>query len=170
MRLIDFKGLKAHPTSVISTEAYFYGNGSVIVGEGSRIDHGCILTGRVRIGRKTHIPPYCILYGKAGITIGDLVNFGVYTVLHSESESFTGEWLMGPLVPEESRRPDRRPIVVQDRATLCTRTTVLPGVTIGKGSVVGAHSLVRLSVPPMEKWAGTPARFIDRMEESCLAA
>jgi acetyltransferase-like isoleucine patch superfamily enzyme len=46
------------------------------------------------------------------------------------------------------------------RASVGANCTILPGVTIGEGAVVGAMSLVNRDVPPGEFWAGVPARRI----------
>jgi len=43
---------------------------------------------------------------------------------------------------------------------------VLPGVTIGEGSVVGARSVVNADVPPFTVVAGNPARIIRKLEPS----
>ena len=43
---------------------------------------------------------------------------------------------------------DNGPIVIEDGAWVCARSTVLRGVTIGANSVVGATSLVYRDVPP----------------------
>ena len=151
----------------VSAQVTTYGECEIEVGENSRIDHGCILIGKIKIGKNTHIPPYCILYGRFGIEIGDFVNLGAFTVLHSESETFTGEWLMGPLVREDVRKPKRAAVKVESLATLCTGCTVLPGVVIGRGSVLGAHSLAAKSIPQFEKWAGTPAKRIGALSRRC---
>ncbi|HLF16261.1 MAG TPA: acyltransferase [Candidatus Thermoplasmatota archaeon] len=45
-------------------------------------------------------------------------------------------------------------------AAIGARCTILPGVTVGAGAVVGAHSLVNRDVPPGEFWAGVPARRV----------
>ncbi|CAB4660652.1 unannotated protein [freshwater metagenome] len=46
-----------------------------------------------------------------------------------------------------------------------TKATVLRGTTIGNGSVLGAHSLVRGEVPPFSVMGGVPARILkDRRE------
>lgn len=55
-----------------------------------------------------------------------------------------------------------RPVTIEDQCWLAIQTTVLPGVTMFKGSVVGARSLVTRNVPENEVWAGTPARFMSK--------
>jgi acetyltransferase-like isoleucine patch superfamily enzyme len=42
--------------------------------------------------------------------------------------------------------------------------TILDGVRIGDGAIVGAHSLVRENVPPRTVVAGTPARIIRELD------
>ena len=51
-------------------------------------------------------------------------------------------------------------IHVHRGAWIGSRATILGGVVIGEGAVVGAASVVTRSVPPHEFWAGNPARFI----------
>lgn len=51
-------------------------------------------------------------------------------------------------------------IVVKENAWIGSRATILGGVFIGKGSVVGAGSVVTKSIPDHEFWAGNPAHFI----------
>ena len=42
--------------------------------------------------------------------------------------------------------------------------TIMGGVTIGKGSIIGANALVTKNVPPMEVWGGVPAKFIKKIK------
>jgi acetyltransferase-like isoleucine patch superfamily enzyme len=58
-----------------------------------------------------------------------------------------------------------RPIWVQDDCWLGTNVVVCPGVTIGKGSVVGANSVVTHDVTPYSVVGGSPARVIGRRLE-----
>lgn len=53
-----------------------------------------------------------------------------------------------------------RPIVIEDKVWIGIGATVLPGVRIGYGAIVGANSVVTHDVPPMTVVGGNPARFI----------
>lgn len=57
-----------------------------------------------------------------------------------------------------------RPICLQDNVWIGFDVCVLPGVTIGEGSIVGARSVVNADVPPYTVVAGNPARVIRELE------
>ena len=58
----------------------------------------------------------------------------------------------------------RKPIVIKKNATLGMRSVIMPGVTIGEGSVVAAGAVVTKDVPPYTIVAGNPARIIREIE------
>lgn len=51
---------------------------------------------------------------------------------------------------------------------IASRATFLPGVTIGKGSVVASGAIVTKDVPPLSIVAGVPAKVIGKREEDAL--
>lgn len=53
-----------------------------------------------------------------------------------------------------------RQIKIHDDVWFGANVIVLPGVTVGKGAVVGAGAVITKDIPPYEIWAGTPARKI----------
>jgi len=57
------------------------------------------------------------------------------------------------------------PIKIQDRVWIGFNSTVLKGVTIGEGAVVGAGSVVVKDVPPFVVVAGNPARIVKDLRE-----
>lgn len=57
-----------------------------------------------------------------------------------------------------------RPIVIEDKVWIGIGATVLPGVRIGYGAIVGANSVVTHDVPPMTVVGGNPARFIKEIK------
>ncbi|MDI7494499.1 acyltransferase [Cronobacter dublinensis] len=52
------------------------------------------------------------------------------------------------------------PVIIEDDVWICTGAIILPGVTIGRGSVVAAGSIVTKSIPPFCMYGGSPAKFI----------
>ncbi len=71
-----------------------------------------------------------------------------------------------------SRRPTAetkaRPISIGRNVWIGFDCCVLPGVTVGEGSIVGARSVVTEDVPPYTMVAGNPARFIRRIQKDEL--
>ena len=167
MRLVDYKNLKAAPSARISEAAFYYGDGEVIVGHRSRIDHGCIFTGSVRIGSYVHVAPYCLLYGKYGITLDDFAGIGASSILHSEGDDYSGRSICSPLVEAQFREPAFGPIKLCRLANLGARCTVLPNVTLHVGAAVGAHSLVKASCAEWGIYAGIPATWIRSRDRAC---
>ena len=52
------------------------------------------------------------------------------------------------------------PVVIEDDVWVGARVIVLPGIRIGKGSVIGAGAIVTKDVPPFSICVGNPARII----------
>lgn len=57
-----------------------------------------------------------------------------------------------------------RPIVIEDKVWIGINSTILPGVTIGYGAIVGANSVVTHDVPPMTVVGGNPAKVIKEIK------
>ena len=56
-------------------------------------------------------------------------------------------------------------VIIKDNAYIGVATTVLAGVVIGKGALIGANSLVNKSIPSGEVWAGVPVKYICKVSE-----
>lgn len=56
---------------------------------------------------------------------------------------------------------DSRPVVIEDKAWICSNVTIMPGVTIGEGAIVGENSFVTENVPPYTMVSGNPAKIVD---------
>lgn len=103
------------------------------------------------IGDNTVINQHCLLDGRDGLTIGNNVNISSHVLLVAGSHDvqdglgFTGS---------------AKRIVVEDYVWLCTRATVLQGVTVGRGAVVAAGAVVTKDVQPYQIVGGIPARTI----------
>jgi acetyltransferase-like isoleucine patch superfamily enzyme len=61
-------------------------------------------------------------------------------------------------IPDDG--PVTRPVRIEDDAFVGAYATILKGVTVGRGAVIGAGSVVTGNVPAYEVWAGNPAKRI----------
>ena len=98
----------------------------------------------------TVLPPLYIDYGKP-VNIGPKVN--LITINHDPD-------------PDNRSATYGRPIVIEDKVWIGINSTILPGVRIGYGAIVGAGSVVTKDVPAMTIVAGNPARIIKKIETS----
>lgn len=130
------------------------------IGKDSAVFRGTTVLGidKLRIGESSVISFRCLLDARGGITIGDSV------VIASDVHFITGTHFPDSDTFDYALLP----IVVGDHAWIASRATVLPDVTIGRGAVVGATSLVREDVAEMDIVAGVPAKVRGR-RESALA-
>ena len=53
-----------------------------------------------------------------------------------------------------------RPVTIGEKAWLCESSTIMPGVKVGRGAIVGAYSLVTRSVPDHAMVSGNPANVV----------
>lgn len=148
----------------ISDRCSIYGAESIRMGSHVRIDDFVILTARqpVAIGSYVHISAFAFLSGSFGIVIEDFVNVSPRATLLSGNDDFSGQWLPGPLVPEDLRNVQRGAVHLGRYSMIGAHSVVLPGVTFGEGAVVGALSLVKESLAPWGIYGGVPAQLIRR--------
>jgi acetyltransferase-like isoleucine patch superfamily enzyme len=94
----------------------------------------------VEIGDNVAIGPFVHMWGGGGIKIGSGTMIGAHTAITSEGHEDNKEAKFGTLV--------RKPVVIEENVDIGTHCVVLPGVTIGKASVVGAGTVVNVNVRP----------------------
>lgn len=98
-------GLKSFGHDVlISKKASIYSAENISIGHNVRIDDFCILSGKIEIGNYIHIAAYSALFGgHEGITMKDFSGLSSRCVIYAMSDDFSGEALVGPVVPEKYR-------------------------------------------------------------------
>ena len=98
---------------------------------------------------------------RSNIIIGNKVMFGPEVSIHggNHSTSLIGRF-MRDITEAEKLPEDDCDVVIEDDVWVGTRAIILYGVTIGRGAIVGAGSVVTKSVPPYAIVAGSPARVV----------
>ena len=105
----------------------------------------------VRVGHDCLLNSPLYLNASAPITIGNHVGIGHHVVIITDTHH------IGAAAARAGERV-ARPVSIEDGAWIAARVTILPGVTIGRGTVVAAGAVVTRDVPPNTLVAGVPAR------------
>lgn len=119
----------------------FFGSGSEIdIGDNSSIGVRAEMHGPVTIGANVMMGPDVLI-----LTINHVV----------DSVDI-------PMIQQGMTMPQR--VVIEDNVWIGQRATLLPGIVIGEGSIIGACAVVTRSVPPFSVVAGNPARVVRQRE------
>jgi len=162
-------GVKIHIFSFILTKNLIVGRGASIapfcilqayeirMGDFARIAPCVIIRAQLikgacfHIGKHSRVFPFCWIEPGEGVYIGDQVGVGAYSLIFTH-----GAWSdflhNGPV--------KYGPVIIEDHVWLPWRVFVLPGVTIGRRSIIGANSTVITSIPAHAMAAGCPAKIL----------
>lgn len=153
------------------------------LGDDVILDEGCVLDakgerdGGIRLGRRVFVSRQTHLGCREGsITVGDNVSFGPFTLVHSfdasavrvgsdvmiaancyiaGSPSYRHERTDIPMA--EQGLEEGRGIEIGDDVWIGASTVIMDGARVGRGSIIGAMSLVRGEIPPYSIAFGIPA-------------
>jgi acetyltransferase-like isoleucine patch superfamily enzyme len=154
----------------ISDRAALHGAADMRIGDHSRIDDFCVLSGRITIGRNVHVAPFGLIAGGApGVVLEDFSGLAYRVSIFAQSDDYSGETMTNPTVPARFKREARAAVRIGRHVILGTGSIICPGVDLGDGSAVGAGSLVLKSCPPFTILAGSPARKLKDRRQDLLA-
>ena len=102
-----------------------------------------------KLGDQTDIGAMTYINAKHGVTIEKRVQIGSHCSIYSIStiDDKTG------------------PVTLMENCSIGTHSTIMPGVTIGENSIVGAYSLVLKDIPANVIAFGVPAKIIRKIDE-----
>lgn len=135
----------------------------IAIGNNVRIDAFAVISATfpVFIGNHVHIAAGAKVISSGGMTvIEDFAGVSADAKIYTASDDYVGGSLTNPTVPSAYKDIDARAVTVGRHVIVGAGSVILPGVTLGFGSVVGALSLVKSDTNEGEVVAGTPARII----------
>ncbi len=132
-------------------------DGSAVFGDHLRIDADVARveihvapSGRLVVGDDVHFDQGCSVGATSSVSIGDRCRIGRHVQIMDNS--------FHRLEPERRHeRPDSLSIVIGDDVWIGPMSLVLPGASIGDGSVVTERSVVMGQIPPRSVVSGAPA-------------
>lgn len=145
--------------SVIRSHSVFY-QGSFF-GDGLVTGHRVTVREKTKAGKNLQIGTLSDIQGHC--EIGDYVRF--HSNVHIGQHSCIGNyvWIFPYVVLTNDPHPPSEVmmgVTIEDFVAIATMSIILPGVTVGKGALVGAHSSVSRDISPDTVVGGAPAKFI----------
>lgn len=141
-----------------STQKIILGN-RVTIGKYAIIRPGNLYGGEpgegLVVGDHSNIGPYCYIGCSGHISIGNNVMISPRVSIYAENHVFDQ---IDTTIKSQGVKKEK--VVIEDDCWIASNSILLAGVTIGKGSVVAAGSVVTQDVPPYSVVAGVPARVI----------
>lgn len=110
---------------------------------------------RIKIGKNVFINSNTLFMARGGITIEDDVQIAANCQLLTNNHD-----------PYERQVLSCKPILIKKGAWIGAGATIMPGICIGKYSIVGASSVVTHDVPDYSVVVGNPARVIKELDKS----
>ena len=145
-RIVIGEGVRLSGKSGIGFNNRLKEHPELIVGDGTFIGHNCGFA----IAESVRIGSHCLLAG--GVSVSDNDGHPLEADKRRRGEPVEGEQV--------------KPVVICDDVWMGRSATVLKGVTIGEGAIVGANAVVTKDVPARTVVAGNPARVVKELADS----
>ncbi len=119
----------------------------------------------IAIGKNVQINDYVHIGAVGSITIGDNVLMASKIYISDHNHGSYDELISDhPMSIPIERKAICKPVIIGDNVWLGESVCVLPGVTIGEGSIIGALSVVTKTIPPFSIAVGSPARVVKQYD------
>jgi len=131
-------------------------------GEGLHIHGPCEITSpeTMHVGKNTHINRHAFIRAEGGLVIGDNVHIARHLIIYTINHNYKGE-----AIPYDHTMI-KEPVKIDDNVWIGIRVTIVPGVHIGEGAIIGAGSVVAKDVPPLAIVGGAPAKILGYRDQA----
>jgi acetyltransferase-like isoleucine patch superfamily enzyme len=117
----------------------------------------------IKIGANSALHAYSFIGGGGPLVIGEHVIMGQHVSFHPENHRFDQSD-----IPIKDQGVERKGITIEDDVWVGSNVTFLDGAYVGRGSVIGAGSIVRGEIPAHSIAVGAPARVVRSRAQSVL--
>lgn len=140
------------------------------IGSHNAIDNGVTISTQLTMGDYIHISPFVVVIGgeKSKLILEDFTFIASGTKVVCGSEDYTGGGLIGPTIPEEYRKINYNTVKFERFAGCGVNCSIMPGVTLAEGSILGANSLLTKDTEPWTIYVGSPAKPVKIREKDII--
>lgn len=156
---------------LISDKASIYGAERISIGNDVRIDDFCVISAGkdgISIGNNVHIAVYVSIIGNGEIIIEDFVGISSKTAVYSSNDDYSGNALTGPTLSSKYTNVSSAKVHFKKHVIVGAGSIVLPGVTIGEGTAIGALSLINKSYGDFLIVVGNPSKILKERSKKIL--
>ena len=161
------------PTSGIESGVQIKGSERLFLGENVIIQKDTILhcggmkwcdyKGSIKIGDNSCLSPNNVLYGSGEIDIGHSFATGPGVIITSQTRNLETGLKSTDYRTEDSNRYSYKKVTIGNYVSISSGSVILPGVTIGDNSIIGANSVVAHNIPSNSLALGSPARVVKKL-------
>lgn len=162
-------GFRAEASTAIAWSVSADGGGKggrILVGKHTLLDRGVILRAygnTISIGDNSSLHAYCVVQGGGAVKIGNGVRIATHTVIIASNHIIDDPSKLIYLQGESTIG-----VIIEDDVWIGAGAKILDGVTVRRGSVVGAGAVVTRSTEPYSVVVGNPARVLRFRKQSTL--
>ena len=165
-------GFKKVGTNVkIAKNCTIIGINNISLGNNIRIDSNVVIAankGYLKLGNYIHVGAGSYLNCEGGITLANFSGLSQGVHIYSASADYSGKSLASPTIPKKFRNIKSGPVFFKKHSIVGANSVILPGVTIGEGTAVGALSFVHLSLDKWSVYFGLPVQKVNRRLDKLL--
>lgn len=155
---------------MISDKASIYNPESIKIGDYSRIDDFCVISGKVSLGRYCHITPMCLIAGgEPGIVLEDFCTLAYGVKIFAQTDDYSGETMTNSLISKKYKHEFKAPVSLHQHVIIGAGSIIFPGIVVAEGCSVGAMTLVNKDTKPWGVYVGSPARRLRDRKKDLLA-
>lgn len=153
----------------ISDKASIYNHENIEIGDYSRIDDFCVLSGTISIGRNVHVAIFCnIAGGECGVVLEDFSGLAYGCHVFSQSDDYSGETMTNPTVADRFKNETKAKVRIGRHVIVGACSVIMPGVIVEDGCSIGAMSMVTKTTQPWSIYFGIPAKKIKSRSKGLL--
>ena len=149
------------PLYLRGKNAFSYGKGFTC-GYACRFDLTNENKSSLIIGTQVLMGDYVHIVAQNKVIIGDgcLLASNIFISDTNHGTTLKSDPLSSPLIPPNQRPLETKPVIIGKNVWIGESVSIMPGITIGDGCIIGAHSVVTKNIPENSMAVGVPAKVI----------